>query len=556
MNFFNAENLKVTYQDGTVALCGANLSIKKGESLGLIGESGSGKTTFLLAAMGLLFQKASIQGNIFYKKKNLQSLSQDQRQTIQWKEIALVFQNTHRVLNPRLTVKQQIEEAMKRHLILEKKEREDHLESLFEKVQLNKKWMHVYPQSLSGGMLQKILIIMALSCKPSLLLVDEPTTALESISKNRIIDLFTRLRREENLSMIVVSHDLKAIQALTDRSVVLYRGHMLERNFTSSLLYTPRHPYTRALVNASSDINPYKDLWGIEKLTNETKSGCPYYDSCTQRVSGCLDFTPFLSENETVSCFRGGIVKLVEATDVEKTYKLKNGEVKACDNCYLDVNHGEVVSIVGQSGSGKTTLAKIISGIVTPDKGCVVCKQGEIPLKMNELNGIQIVLQDPFSAINLKMTIEKVILEPLEVNQIYDKNKRKEEAQEALFAVGLENIELHRKCKHLSGGQLQRVAVARALVMKPKLLIADEMTSMLDTSNKVNLLRLLKSLQNKKGFSMIYVTHELRLAQKISDRIFVMKDGRVIESGNAHYVLKNPQHSYTKQLAQSLLETF
>lgn len=294
------------------------------------------------------------------------------------------------------------------------------------------------------------------------------------------------------------------------------------------------------MINASPAINPYRDLWGIpgEPCSSGTNRQCSFYNRCNQKIEICKTRIPqleYISANRKVACNRGGIVTLLRGKGICKSFQLKNKTIKACVNCDIEIHSGEVVVLIGESGSGKTTLASILSGILSKDEGDVLF--GEIEIRGNNAtcrkNGIQVVFQDPFSATNEHLSIAKVVSEPLDILNIGTKQERLEKAKQALKDVQLpsDDIFIARKCYMLSGGQRQRVALARSLVMEPKLLIADEISSMLDPSTQANILRLLKGLQNEKGFAMLYITHDLDLARKIADRVYVMKEGRIIWHG-------------------------
>ncbi|MDD4570051.1 MAG: ABC transporter ATP-binding protein, partial [Tepidanaerobacteraceae bacterium] len=413
-----------------------------------------------------------------------------------------------------------------------------------------------FPHQLSGGMRQKVMIAMALACDPEVLIVDEPTTALDAISKAEIVDLLSKLHREKRFSMIVISHDFYVIARLTGKMCVMYRGCILEDGITSDILKNPLHTYTRGLINSSPSINPYQDLWGIPRASESVpEKGCPFYPRCSQKLNICKDKRPkleYVSLERRVACNQGGIVTLLEATDINKTYSFKGRKIRACKNCHMSVRSGEIVALIGQSGSGKTTLASILSGYLTSDSGNI--KYLGQPVKQHEFTcrpeAIQMVFQDPFSSINDQLTVLQAVSEPLDILKYQSPEERKKRAQKALSNVELSNddVFLNRRCFTLSGGQRQRVSIARSLVMEPKLLIADEISSMLDPSTQANILRLLKGLQNSMGFAMIYITHDLDLARKIADKLYIMYQGEIVETGPAWEVFDNPGNEYTRKL--------
>jgi len=551
------ENLNIDYFDGETPLAATKdigFSIFEGETLGIIGESGSGKTSIANAIMRILPANASVSGRISYKNRDILKMDDKEMKKILWNEIAMIFQNSLDVLNPLLTIGEQIAETLREHKSLKRKEAEDITKEYLEKVGLEKDDFKAYPHQLSGGMRQRALIAMGLVCQPKLLIADELTSALDAKTKSEILDLLSNLQKEFNFSLLLISHELDTIASLTERLMVLYRGQLLEEGFTKEILRYQYHPYSRGLINSSTTINVYKDLWGIPaRKTLEEGDGCPFYSRCNQKIEICKLERPSLISLEAsrkLACHQGGILEVLRGEDISKSFMNKNGQVRACIDCSLYIRQGEFISLVGQSGSGKTTLANILSGVLKKDSGSVLFKkENSEAMKLgSQLGGVQIVFQDPFSSINENFTVLDAVREPLQINKLEDQVEEK--VKEYLSRVELENSTgyLARRIHSLSGGQRQRVALARALIMEPELLIADEICSMLDKSTEANILRLLKKLQNEEGFSMIYITHNLNVALKLSDRILVMNEGRIVESGNPVTIMKNPKDKYTKDL--------
>ncbi|MGD1818335.1 MAG: ABC transporter ATP-binding protein [Pleomorphochaeta sp.] len=546
------KNLNVQYKgyEKYYALQNINFTLHQSEVLGIIGESGSGKSTLALTIMGLLEEK--INGKIFYEDIELLTAKKQVLKKLRWDTISIVFQNSLDVLNPLLSVGEQISETILEHKRISKYASQQQVFQLFDLVKLDRKWYNAYPHQLSGGMRQKVLIAMAISLEPKLLIVDEPTMALDAVSKKEITELLMHLHKKINFSMIIISHELNIIKEIASSLIVLYGGIIVEKGETDEIIKAPEHPYSRGLLEASPAINPYKDMWGIPGNSNmNCGTMCPFYDRCTQAIDICKNKVPNLektSTNRMVACHRGGIVTLLDAFNISKSYK----GVNACISCNLKIRSGEVVSLIGQTGSGKSTLAKIIVGIEIPDEGDVIF-EGRKVVKNSETSkrhSLQMVFQDPISAINEHKSILKIIREPLDIIKWETVEKRNDKVKEMLKNVQLPFSDefLLKKGFMLSGGQKQRISIARALIMDPKLLIADEISAMLDSSTGANILRLIKGLQNKFGFSMLFITHDLSLAQKISDKIYVMKKGEIIESGATLEVFVNPKHSYTKML--------
>jgi peptide/nickel transport system ATP-binding protein len=544
-----------------------SFALEKGDLLGVVGESGSGKTTLALGIMGLLPENVKASGSIFFKGRDLVSMPEREKDAIKWKNIAIVFQNSLEVLNPVIKVGDQVREPMIRHLGIGNDEARRKSSELFQLVGLDAIWLDAYPHQLSGGMRQRALIAMALSCQPDILILDEVTSALDAFTKMEIRDLLVRLQKEAGYSMMLISHDITFLSSLTTRMMVMYAGRIMERGNTAEMIDFPMHPYTRGLINSTPGIFLYRDLWGIpgEAPAGQMR-GCPFSARCTQRIDLCdsqsPDLKPVDSSNKggsdgenwrEVACHLGGIVTLLKASGMNYSYRLPDGKtLNAVKDACLDVRESEVLAVVGQTGSGKSTLAHMLAGVM----GSGV---GEIFFKGNRMNGdrygsdyggIQIVFQDPINSTNSRFTVLDAIKEPLDINKLESPKERVELVKATLLSVGLpsSNDFLRRYCGSLSGGQRQRVAIARALIMRPKLLIADEITSALDVSTAANVLRLLKGLQNSRGFAMIYITHDLMIALKVADRIAVMDEGRIIETGNAHQVMLYPKEASTKRL--------
>ena len=398
-----------------------------------------------------------------------------------------------------------------------------------------------YPHELSGGMRQRVFIAMGICLNPPLLLIDEPTTALEEESKKNILNLLKDIKRKYNTTMLIISHDFEVIEYLTEKVLILLRGNLIEKGRTEKILEEPKHPYTFALLQSSTFLNPWKDLWGIREEEDE-KYPCPFYKRCTQKVEACLTYNPYLKSDieEGVACYKNGIETLLVLKNIRKLFKTSEQKIEAVRDCSLRVRQGEIVALLGKSGSGKTTLLRIIAGLLSKDMGEIYFFQEKI--EKNNLIArekcLQIIEQDPFSSMNPSLTVEEIIAEPTVI--LHKKNLAlcKEIVVENLKKVGLETNYnfLKKQVNELSGGQRQKVAIARALSMEPKLLLADEISSMLDESGKLNIMRLLKQLQHNIGFSVLLVTHDITLAKKVADYIYYMDSGCIIEEGSVRKI--------------------
>lgn len=559
------EGLQVNYRTDAHWIKGIHqidLIQRQGQNIGIIGESGSGKTTLAMALMGLIEAPHQVNGKILYQGTDLLKLSKSELKALRWKEIAMVFQNALDVLNPVMTIGEQITERLVELMGYSKEEASAEQERLLEMVALEAHWKEAYPHQLSGGMRQRVLIAMAISCKPKLIIFDEPTSSLDVILRQSTIELIKELQAALGFSMMVISHDLSVMTELSEDLLVMYAGSIVETGKTDEVIHEANHPYTRGLISSSVQVFPYKDLWGIAgEAANAMDEGCTFAPRCTQKRESCFIFKPELKSVNPfrkVACHRGGIVHLLEAHNISKTYTIGKKKIEAVQNASFYVRHGETVALVGQSGSGKSTLAHMVSGFIPIDQGGVTFEK--LPIEDAQVaqreGGIQLVLQDPFSSISRRLTVADVIEEPLNINGIGSVQERRDRTKEALNAVQLpvHDAFLKRLCSTLSGGQRQRIAIARALVMAPKLLIADEITSMMDVSTQANIMRLLKGLQNAKGFAMLYITHNMHLARKISERIIVLEDGVIVESGATSHIMDNTECCITQELLETGLK--
>jgi peptide/nickel transport system ATP-binding protein len=560
------DNLVVTYQGSAApvqALRNVSFHLGPGETMGIIGESGSGKTTLALAMLGLIDKPHLVTGRVCLEGRDLLALTEEAKNELRWSKMAMVFQNSLEILNPVLTIGEQIAEPLRRHQRLSGGELEAELRKLFTLVGLEYFWKDAYPHQLSGGMRQRVLLAMGLSCQPAILVVDEPTTSLDAIAKKEILGMLKSLQEEIGFSMIIISHDLAAMESLAERLLVLYDGETLESGPTTKVIETPRHPYTRGLINASVEIHPHKDLWGIrgERTGSDHDTNCSFAGRCTQEIDICRQERPCLSmlpdgeDQRFVRCHRGGIVTILEAELITKHFTLGRRKIEALQGVDIKLFHGETSALVGTSGSGKSTLAQVMAGFTVPDGGSVLFNGEAVrgSLAARREKGIQLVLQDPFSSISHRLRVANAVGEPLKINRLGGEAEQSAKIREAMQAVQLPGDEyfLQRFCHTLSGGQRQRLAIARALVMRPALLIADEITSMLDVSTQANLLRMLKGLQYNYGFTMLYITHDLHLARKVAERIIVLHQGKVIEEGPAKKVTEEACCGHTHDLMEA-----
>jgi peptide/nickel transport system ATP-binding protein len=555
----SVQNLSVVYRQGKHQIPAAmdvSFSLAAGESLGIIGESGCGKTTLALGIMGLV-RGTSIDGLVLFQGQDLNVMKNRERRCFRWRHIAMVFQNSLEVFNPVTTLGEQLTEPLTTHLGLSRKAAHDRVSEMLTLTGLDPHWHKAFAHQLSGGMRQRALIAMALSCEPDILIIDEPTTSLDPDSRLEILDLIESLQQSLGFAMILISHNLPAIQRLTSRLLTMYAGRVIEEGATTDILSNPLHPYTRGLINSAPDFFPYKDLWGIRGMPPriEEISGCSFSGRCCQVTEQCTKSRPDLQNlghQRRVACHKGGIETLLEAAGIKKTYSIGKKVVKALHDVNLLVRRGEVVALVGKSGSGKSTLAHVLVNVLQADEGQVrfcnrLVKNREAT---SMIGGIQMVFQDPGEAISHRLSVLDAVREPLNIMGWRDHDNRHERAVEVLSAMHLPTTIdfLQRTCHSLSGGQQQRVAIARALATEPSLLVADEITAMLDPSTQAVILRELKGQQHQRGFSMLFITHNIHLARKIADRVYVLDQGFMVEEGAAFEVFSDQYHSNSKEL--------
>ncbi|MBC7228267.1 MAG: ABC transporter ATP-binding protein [Thermoflexales bacterium] len=563
-------DLRVTFSvDGRArvrAVDGVSFDLERGGAMGVVGETGAGKTTLARALLGL-HPTECVQGSVRLDGRELVGLSEEEWRAVRWRRIALVVQSVGTALDPVYRVGEQIGEPMRFHLGLSPAEAWARAEEVARRVGLSSRHLRAYPHQLSGGEKQRALLAMALACDPDVLVLDEPTSGQDMLSRARLLDLLAGLRRERGTGLLVISHDLAAVARLAERVAVLYAGKVVEMGPTEAVFGDPRHPYTWGLVHSYPDMSTARDLRSIRGHPPDPVGpppGCRFHPRCTQAVERCRHEEPPMVEmnGRRVACHLGGLQTLLRAEGLRKVFLVENGDARepleAVRDVYLEIREGEVVALVGETGSGKTTLGRMLVGLLSPDGGRVVLEGRDLTAARGQerrllARRVQLVPQDPFDAVNPRMTVAEVVREPLEVQKIGTPQEREERVRSVLRAVGLptdpEFLALH--AHELSGGQLQRVVIARALVLEPKLLIADEPVAMLDPSEQARVLNLLKEIQVERGLALLLISHDLALVRKVADRILVMQGGRIVEEGPGSRVVTQPAHEHTRALLES-----
>jgi len=522
-----------------------DLEVADGESLAIIGESGAGKTTLGLSVMRLV--EGQVRGQIYLDGQELLSLPEASMREIRGRRISMAFQNANNALNPVHSVLSQVMESPLAHGLGGKSEARERAERFLTRCGLSQDKFNAYPHELSGGEQQRVLIALALVNEPELVILDEPVSSLDAASRAEIIELLQNIRG--NSSMIIVTHDISAAAHLADRVGTLYAGRIMELGPATEVLSKPRHPYSRALLRSYPNMTTVKDLQGIKGRMSRPIPGCPFHPRCTQAIDICAREIPDLTttSGRCLACHRGGIVSLLETRNLSKSF----GTIKAVDSVRLSIEGGETLALVGQSGSGKTTLARLIVGLVEADEGDVYI-EGDRGMNRSKdfYRQAQMVSQNPGEALSHRLSVQELVMEPLNIQGIGTNEERRRKVAQVLEEVELSaSVDFLDAYPHqLSGGELQRVAIARALVLDPKLLIADEPTAFLDPSIQAKILKLLLNLQEQRGLSMLFITHDIAMARKVSDRIAVMLGGSIVEDGSANQIITAPQHPYTASL--------
>lgn len=538
------------------AIKGVSFEIRKGESVAVVGESGSGKTVTSLAALGLLPQAAIIRSGqiLFYengKSENLIGLKERELSHIRGNKISMVFQEPMTSLNPVKTCGHQVTEAIIHHKKITGEAAKSEAIALFEKVKLPdpETTFRKYPHELSGGQKQRVMIAMAVSCAPQILIADEPTTALDVTVQKSIIRLLKELQDSMGMSILYITHDLGLVKEISDRVIVMYRGEIVEAGITEDIFTNPQKNYTKALLSC----HPRPEYKGkpLPVISD-------FLEGATEiKVSKTIQPTQsksILSEEVLVE-----VRDLVIRFPLQKNFLGKTTrEYTAVDHISFDIKKGETVGLVGESGCGKTTTGRALLRLIRPDGGYV--KFGGKLLdtlseeKMRSLRkDIQIIFQDPYGSLNPRITIGEAIREPLTIHHLgASERERKDRAIHLLERVGLNGDYYNRYPHEFSGGQRQRICIARALTLNPDFIVCDESVSALDVSVQAQVLNLLSELKEEFGFTSIFISHDLSVVHYISDRILVMRRGKIVESGTANQVFFNPREAYTRELIEAI----
>ena len=552
-------DLAVRFGDDVDALRGVSFTLDRGESLAVVGESGSGKSTLALCLSGLI-QPPEARGSVRIDGKEMLGASAEVLRSARWATVALALQGAP--FNPVVRVGDQVAEPLRERLGMGAGEASRRAAELAQEVLLDPGLLERYPHQLSGGQRRRAMLAMVLALDPPLVVLDEPTAGLDPATRHELVDRIGRLAESRRFALVVISHDLPDAARLASRTMVLYAGEAMEVGATSKVIAEPAHPYSWALVSAYPVMSTTKDLRPIRGRPPDPRAippGCPYNTRCTQAEAVCAERPPLAaSRGRLVLCHFGGLKTLLEAREVSKSFGHGRDPVVALQGVSLTLREGESLGLVGPSGSGKSTLARILAGHLAPDGGQVLLEGEPLPTTWRgdarrRRRRVQLVMQDPTDALSPRLDVEALVREPLDLGKDLDGEDRRRAVAEALDSVGLPSSGsfLRAHTSELSGGQLQRIALARALVVKPKLLVADEPTAMLDASEQARLLVVLRERQVEMGLGLVLISHDLAVVRKVTDRMVVLDRGRVVEEGLSSAVSAFPKSSTARHLVES-----
>jgi peptide/nickel transport system ATP-binding protein len=603
-SLLNVERLSVrfgTKRSPLGALHGASFQVARGETVCLVGESGCGKTVMALSILRLEQYRAAqiVEGDVIFEGRGLGELGRAELDQLRGRRISMIFQEPMTAFDPLFSIGDQLIEAIQRHDPVSREVASARALALLKRVRIPDPELRMtqIPEELSGGMRQRAMIAMALSCKPDLLIADEPTTALDVTIQAQILALLKDIQREDGMGILLITHDLGVAAEMADRIVVMYAGRVVEQGRAQALFTAPKHPYTRALLHSAiPHEGPRKrrlrTIQGAMPRLEDMPSGCSFHPRCSERSERCTRETPALialpnEPGRELACFnseaerpepglylvpateeavlpaidRGAL--LLEAQHVSKHFDVRTGlfgggaRVFALDDVSFSIARGETLGLVGESGCGKSTLGRILVQLERPSSGEIHFAGQKLgALSRSEQKRLrrdmQMVFQDPYDSIDPRFSVFEVVAEPLRAQERLSAQALRTRVQELLELVGLSAATGSRYARELSGGQRQRVGIARAIALSPKFIVADEAVSALDLSVQAQILNLLADLRERLGLTSLFIGHGLNVVRHVSDRIGVMYLGRLVEVGEAEELFRRPAHHYTAALLASI----
>ena len=562
MSFLEVKNLNISYptrKETIVASKDVEFTLERGEILGIVGESGSGKSTIANAIINLIDPPGEItSGSIKIDNYELRD-NEELIQKIRGKKIGFVFQDPQTSLNPLFKIKDQLIETIQTHLNLNYQDALKKSIQLLEEVGIDnaEKRIEDYPHQFSGGMRQRVVIALAISCEPDLIIADEPTTALDVSIQYQILELLKDLTKKRNLGVIIITHDMGVIAETTDKVIVMRHGLIVEQGDTKELLTNPKSNEARSLVISVPPTNKKIDRFRLispdgKEITSDSKN-------LTKKIIKTWGVREKNKDKKVLQL--AGVTKIFDDKSLINNFSFgsknesTNKVEKAVDNVSFELFEGETLGLVGESGSGKSTIAKIITGLVRPSNGEIFYNDISLynlkrKYQIDKSRGqIQMIFQDPYSSLNPRFKVRDIISEPI---KLFQKNINKNELTQNLYdlidIVGMSRQSLDRYPHEFSGGQRQRISIARALATRPSLLICDEPTSALDVSIQAQVLNLLKDIQDELHLTMLFISHDLPVIRQMCNRIVVLKNGSICETKESEELFNNPEHQYTKEL--------
>ena len=540
------------------AVSDVSWNVKKGETLAIVGESGSGKSVSALAILKLIPNPPGkiTSGSIFFEGKNIVKTSDTEIRNIRGKKISMIFQEPMTSLNPLMTIGKQISEVLDRHLTLSKKETYQKVKNILDIVQIpdSKRWLNGYPHEMSGGMRQRVMIAMALVCEPTVLIADEPTTALDVTIQAQILGLIKKLQKDIGMSVVFITHDMGVVAEIADRVVVMLGGKKVEEGNVIEIFHNPKHPYTKSLLAVVPRLGSMRGRSLPAKFSNLDIKRTEGDDVIETNNNELIDIKDNVRKSEPPIL---EIENLTTRFSIKSSFGFSKGNVHAVEGIDLLLQQGETIGIVGESGCGKSTLGKSIMRLVEPYSGKIkvrgkdiisLSKKDMFPIRKD----IQIVFQDPYSSLNPRLTVGQIVSEGMKLHKVCHETEIKDKLIEVFKKVGLSEFHINNYPHEFSGGQRQRIGIARALALSPSIIIADEAVSALDVSIQAQVINLMMELQEEYGLSYLFISHDMAVIERVCHKVAVMYLGEIVELGSRSQVFENPQHPYTKKLMKAV----